>query len=399
MDSSLVAVRRAVRRRLLAAGLASDRLRVRVPVLAVVPLVVATVTWLSNVSDVVPFLLFPPIAAGTYVLFRDPRRARPGDFVIGVTAGAVAGWLAVGVTSGATPGLRVSPTGAALSVFLAAVVTVVIGVEEPMALSTALLVLVTGATEVAYVAGMAVTSVLVAGLFVLYRERIYEPGEQYIHRSRQGETVLVALWGSDSVAHLGARLAGSGRVVLMATADDTSGAAADRAERLADELERGYAVDCEVLVVPADSRVTRLLGTAADARAGLIVVPTDPAAPGSFEQLTRSGIDVVGLHSPNDRSHWERALVGRRSPKEDKRVHEIARLCADTVRVWEDEETTTEPAKALGEAGDAYDLLVVGASTDRSVVSRLFSLPTFYKLETTADVAVVHAGRRLHDKR
>jgi len=392
MNGPLAAFRRAIRRRVPAVGVVSDRLWARVPVLIAVPLVIAGVTVLANASEVVPFLLFPPLAAGTYVLFRRPERAAPGQFVVGVTAGAASGWLAVLVTGGSVPGPRVSPAGAALSVLLTAVVTVVIGVDEPMAFSTALLVLVTGATEVVYFLSVAATSLFVAGLFVLYRDRVYEPGERYLHRSRPGETVLVALWNGDAVAHFGARLAGSGRVVLLAPADGATADVAERTERLAERLEDRYDVGCEVVVVPAGDRAERASAAAVDLGANTVVVPVDSTALDEFERLTRGTADVVGLHSPSNRSRWRRALVGR--PRSvAPRIAELAARGADAVRTSRENGSDFVDVAALIEASEDYDLLVVDAETGRSVLSE-HSGSTGPGLDATADVAVVGVTRK-----
>ncbi len=392
MNGPLTAFRRAIRRQVPAVEVVSDRLWARSPVLIAVPLVIAGVTVLANASDVVPFLLFPPLAAGTYVLFQRPERAAPGQFVVGVTAGAASGWLAVLVTDGSVLGLRVSPAGAALSVFLTAVVTIVIGVDEPMAFSTALLVLVTGATEVVYFLSVAATSLLVAGLFVLYRDRVYEPGERYLHRSRPGETVLVALWNGDAVAHFGARLAGNGRLVLLAPADGATANIAERTERLAERLEDRYDVACEVVVVPAGDRAERASAAAVDLDADIVVVPVDSTALDEFERLTRETVDVVGLHSPSNRSRWRRALVGR--PRSvAPRITELAARGADAVRSFRDTGSDSADAAALIAASGDYDLLVVDAETGRSVLWG-HSGSTGPGLDATADVAVVGVARK-----
>ena len=387
MDGPLAAFRRALRRPITVVEIALDRLWLRIPVLIAVPLVIAGVTVLANASDIVPFLLFPPLAAGTYVLFRRPERAAPGQFVVGITAGAAAGWLAVLVAGGTDPGLRVSPVGAALSVLLTAVVTIVIGVDEPMAFSTALLVLVTGAAEMVYFLSVTATSLLVAGLFVLYRERVYEPGERYLHRSRRGETVLVALWDGDAVAHFGARLAGNGRVVLLAPADGTVTNVIEQTEQLAERLEDRYGVGCEVAVVPAGDRARRLLTTAVDLGANILVVPVDPTTPDEFERLTRGTVDVVGLHSPSNRSRWRRALVDR--PRNvAPRINKLASRGADAVRSLRNGASGSGDPAALTEASEDCDLLVVDAETSWSaLLSR--SASTRPDLDTAADVAVI----------
>ena len=54
-----------------------------VSALVLVPVLVALVTKLSNVVGVLPFVLFPPLASGTYTLFANPegRYASPVRFV------------------------------------------------------------------------------------------------------------------------------------------------------------------------------------------------------------------------------------------------------------------------------------------------------------------------------
>ncbi|WP_379777176.1 HPP family protein [Haloarcula pelagica] len=70
-------------------------------VLVIVPLLIALVTWLSNISPIVSFLVYPPLASGTYTLFADPgsRYADPRRFVGGMTAGALSGWVALELTA------------------------------------------------------------------------------------------------------------------------------------------------------------------------------------------------------------------------------------------------------------------------------------------------------------
>lgn len=62
-------------------------------VLVAVPLLMGVLTYLSNVLDLLPFLLFPPLASGAYTLFAKPgsRHASPKRFVGGLTIGAASG--------------------------------------------------------------------------------------------------------------------------------------------------------------------------------------------------------------------------------------------------------------------------------------------------------------------
>jgi len=89
-------------------------------VLVFVPLLIAAVTWLTNMTAVISFLLFPPLASGTYTLFADPegKYATPWKFVGGMTVGALCGWLAIELTAAAgLTGGGVSAAGAALAIF------------------------------------------------------------------------------------------------------------------------------------------------------------------------------------------------------------------------------------------------------------------------------------------
>ena len=101
---------------------------IHLSILVFVPLLVATVSYLSEVLAIraVSFFLFPPLASATYTLFSDPegRFASPWRFVGGLTTGAVLGYVTVRVgafVQGVPPSaLEVTALWAGLSVFLAA---------------------------------------------------------------------------------------------------------------------------------------------------------------------------------------------------------------------------------------------------------------------------------------
>src|SRR6056297_1558386 len=95
---------------------------IHLSVLLLIPLLIALVTAISNSLEVLPFVLFPPLASGTFTLFADPEGtyASPTKFVGGLTTGALCGTLAVWVglaaslrTSLGTGALVVSPAEAA----------------------------------------------------------------------------------------------------------------------------------------------------------------------------------------------------------------------------------------------------------------------------------------------
>ena len=475
-------LRRTVRHRRIAARLWLERTSnlIHLSVLVFVPLLIAVVTWLSNTAELVTFLLFPPLAAGTYALFSNPSDASPWQFVVGITAGAVCGSIAVAAVGTPTQadtavGLTgsISPEGAALSGLLAAVVTWVVGVDEPSAFSTALLVLVTGGNQLVYVVGVAASSVLVATGFVLYRERIYERRGEYLYRTvRSDDAVLVPMWeaSAESVAHFAARIAGAhdaGKVALVGSGgspgaaatsageadtvatsgrpadevpagDDPAGGVSvddhsaggvsaggdvtaetiDRLEALASTLRTRYDVDVEVAVVQPTDRVRDALAVAADTGCDLVAAPYDPADPAALEALFQGAIDVIGLRSRADRTAWDDALVGIRSQNalgrasidfatrlasrvslchavadaQDRRAAErMLDTMADAFGSSLETRVTTRPlVEFLNDATAEYDLLVVGASTDRSDVSRAVAPPTYRGIDPECDLAVVH---------
>jgi len=201
-------------------------------VVVFVPILLAAVTSLSNRIQVLSFLLFPPLAAGTYTLFSDPegRYADPIRFVASLTAGAVCGltsYTVVAAVSSGIPAGVIRPESAALAVFLTGAVTWAGGIESPSAFSTALLALVTGEVDpVTYVVSVALASSLVAATFWVWRGQFYERRAEYLYETVRGDDhVLVPMRGDTAVrtAFFGARLAAAhdaGKVVLLEIVPD-----------------------------------------------------------------------------------------------------------------------------------------------------------------------------------
>ncbi|MDZ7850435.1 MAG: HPP family protein [Halodesulfurarchaeum sp.] len=193
----------------------------------VVPVILAGLTWLSNAIDVLPFVIYPPLAAGTYTLFADPESqyADPKRFVGGMTLGAFSGWAALEFLTAfwysVPPGYMEVHAGAtALAIALTAVLTWALDLEVPTAFSAALLALLAG-TNVAYVIAIAVSSAIVAGVFLLWYEHVYEQRAEFLYRTTaRDDRVLVPVRGlptDEETALFGALLAAAheaGRVVL-----------------------------------------------------------------------------------------------------------------------------------------------------------------------------------------
>ena len=458
-----------------------------VSALLFVPLLVAVVTGLSNVVPGVSFLLFPPLAAGTYTLFADPsgEYADPVRFVVGVTGGAACGWVGLrleALTVGAVSG-GVSPGGAAVSILLVGATTWAVDVEEPAAFSAALLVLA-APTPGRYVLFTLGASTLVAVVFAVWRETVYESRATFLYETvRADDHVLVPLRGDrpTTTALFGARLAAAheaGKVVLLEVGDDerlaaaerrllgqrggistvgpTGGgghdsppadasgaierldelepdvreaaeAAVDRVETVADRLRTTTGVPVEVVVATGEPGAA--VGEVADAaNCDLIVTgyETDEESNTPFVgRVFRTETDVVALQSVAERDDWLRVLVliARPGDTAHAMVDFATRLAgaAGTVSVCSCIATEGERRRAeakLNRIVDAastpvetrvavadvltfvdqnapnYDLVVVGASRDRSAASRLLSRPTFERLDDVpCDVAVVDRGR------
>jgi len=425
-------------------------------VLVAVPLLIGLVTFISNALTELSFLLFPPLASGAYTLFADPegRYASPRKFVVGLVVGACCGWVALGL-SASVPLLpsvaTVSPASAALSIFLTGGATWFLDVEEPAAFSTALLVLVTDdASPEAYVTSVAVFGALVAVVFSLWRSHFYERRAQYLYDTAQGDDhVLVPMRGdhdrAETTALFGATLAAAhdaGKVVLLAvldaettleaddadpTPDDAATETADRLEEAARTIRTRAGVPCEV-VVARGAAVPTTTETVANTNCDLVVTPYEeergllsPYVRGIFD----SRYDAVAFRSTTGRRRWRRILVTVARPgdtahamldfaarlagrsgalsvctcidAEVERREAEKRLAdlAETVDV--DVETRVARSRItdfIGANADAYDLLLVGSSGERSRASRFVSPPTFERLhDVDCDVAVVDRGR------
>jgi hypothetical protein len=457
--------------------------------LVVVPLLIGGVTAVSNMLELLPFVLFPPLASGAFTLFSDPkgRYADPWTFVIGLTAGAVCGTVAVFTTveaglvdPGTTALDAVSPLAAGLATFLTVAVTWAFGVEEPSALATALLALLVPAVDTDYASALslyvvftALASAGVAGAFILWRDHLYERRADVLYQStEQGDRVLVPTRGrhDETTATLAGTLAGSretGTVVLLdtvetaelaaigrdllgdaesseqgsdedaaaepaeaATADDVSeraegeavAASAERLERLAERVERRTGVDCEIVVVAGDS-AGAVEETARELGCDLVVTAYEMADDSSpfVSTLFHGGVDVLAYRADDpERTAWGSVLVPvRRAGDTAHEMLEFAERLADDGRITlstciESEDERRRAEVLLGDLADTcsagvetrvsrldiesflhrsaphFDLVLVGASQDRSAASRLIDPPTFRRLDDIeTDVGVL----------
>lgn len=452
---------------------------VHVTVLVALPLLLGIVTAVSNSLNLLPYLLFPPLASGSYTLFANPegQYASPRRFVGGLTAGALCGWLAfLGATAldrvpaGA---YQVDPLAVSVGLFLTGAVTWVLDIEEASAFATALLVHVTGTSEITYVLSVAVSSAFVAGAFLAWREFVYEERAEYLYDSIKGDDhVLVPMLGEQpqATAMLGARLAAAhdaGKVVLLdvvsddelaarerellaaddfgrdhlttdATGDEVldsllggavgeRGAPADAVAALevqADWIETTVGVPCDVVVAVSRGALARTVQQVADsANCDLIAAPYDSEADGLatyVRRLFEGDTDVLVHRSHEGRTEWRRTLVPVRQAGDvahsmiefatrlagedglvsvghcidDGRRREAEEMLANLVETFDgplETRVSTLPIRQFVTQNAArYDLVILGASRDRSRTSRLVTPPTFERLdEVDGDVAIV----------
>ena len=403
LRATLVRTRRLERREVqhLRVWLENTQNLVHVSILLFVPLLIAAVSVLSERLEAISFLLFPPLAAATYTLFSDPdgRFASPRRFVGGLSLGAVCGWVALeagALVHGVPVGvLEVDAAGAALAVFLAGASTWLLDVEEPAAFSTALLVLVTKTTQVAYVASVFVSSAFVAGVFLLWRERFFQQRAAYLYASTEGDDHVLVPWRGDyplATARLAAGIAAAhdtAKVVLFGAVDaesaeeapvvdadgvplsdgggavgtgageaggetagdggeDEGGAGDDGPtgptlglDTVAADLEREFGIPCEVLVAATEDGTTsagRVLQAVHDANCDLVVTPyetRDGRLSPFVHDLFDSDTDTLVHRSVDGRESWTDVLVPVRKAGDvaHKMIDFAVRLAGEDGRV------------------------------------------------------------------
>lgn len=312
-------------------------------ILLIIPVLIAVVTLISNSVSTLSFLLFPPLASGSYTLFSDPegRYASPVKFVVALTVGALCGLVAVGFTGwayGPTGTALVHPSAAALAIFLAGATTWALDVEAPSAFSTALLTLVTGnVNPEEYVVSIFFASVVIAIAFTIWREQFYERRAEYLYGTVRGDDhVLVPMRGETATqtAFFAARLAAAhsaGKVVLLdvlpatpadesdATPDTTADgeldadadASVERLESCAHNLRTQLGVPVEIAVARGDP-LTATTEAAANTNSDLVVTPYEEDR-GLLSDYIRGlfggSYDTVAFRSTGETYRWRRVLV------------------------------------------------------------------------------------------
>jgi nucleotide-binding universal stress UspA family protein len=211
--------------------------------------------------------------------------------------------------------------------------------------------------------------------------------------------------------------------------DDHDGVstAVARLEERASDIETRVGIPCEVVVAAGGSTpAATVLQTAREANCDLIAAPyeTRHGSVTSFvRELFRGEIDVLVHRSSKGRTRWKRILVPVRSKsgaahsmidfatrlagrtgrvsvgtcissgRERRRAEErLATLVETFEGNIETRVSQTPIERFLVEHGHEYDLVIIGASHDRSAASRLIAPPTFERIDSDAieaDIAIV----------
>lgn len=200
-------------------------------------------------------------------------------------------------------------------------------------------------------------------------------------------------------------------------------------EQRAMEIETQVGVPCQIVVATSGSTLgSTVLQTARQANCDLVVSPSDPESE-TMSQFTRElfqgDVDVLIHRSENGRTHWQRILVPVRQAGDvahsmvdfatrlagdtgevsvgtcvsGKREHRRAEeMLADTVEPFDGTIETRVSQSSIESFLDRhareYDLILIGASQDRSAASRLLSPPTFERVDEELDTDLGIVDRR-----
>lgn len=213
-----------------------------------------------------------------------------------------------------------------------------------------------------------------------------------------------------------------GPVVHPETVDQD--AAVAQLEGRATAVSDRFGIDCEVVVARGDNPSAVTLETARETGCDIVVAPFGDGPEESFvTSLFVPDLDVAAARA--SRREWQRILVPIRSPgdlahlkvdlarriagddgrvtvahcigSEAERRH-AEEICSNVVDPYDGRFETLVAHSSieafLADHAPANDLIVMGASTDRTRVSRLLSRPTYRRVrDLPTDLLVVHAGR------
>ena len=247
-----------------------------------------------------------------------------------------------------------------------------------------------------------------------------------------GKVVLLDLVADTDVAETERAMLNGGAVAVEDDAERVNDALRDRVDSLearAATVETRVGVPCQVVVATGgESPAATTLQAAESTNCDLIAAPYESehgAVTRYLRQLLRGRTDVLVHRSRNGRTRWRRVLVPvrRASDVAHHMVDFAVRLCGGSGRVavatcigdrgdrrraesmladlvepfdgrLETRVSGTDIHEFLAGTSDEYELLIIGASQDRSAASRFITPPTFERLDDIEiDVAIVDRSR------
>ncbi len=249
-----------------------------------------------------------------------------------------------------------------------------------------------------------------------------------------GVVVLLDFVASERVAAAERDLLADGSPAEEGVVDDgqtarnqAAAASAAQLERTAARVEAETGVPCEVVVASSDAPAEATIRTAHETGCDLVAAPyetSDDGLSAFVGRLFRSDVDVLVHRSVDpDRTTWDDVLVPVRragdvahemlefavrlagadrvtlatcigSNGNRRRAESMLADLAETEPGVETRVSRREIEAFLERTAPGFDLVVMGASRDRSAASRFVSRPTFERLgQLEADVAIVDRNR------
>ncbi|XGI83235.1 HPP family protein [Halorutilales archaeon Cl-col2-1] len=404
---------------------------VHISVLVFVPALLVLIIEIGVMSQI-SYFLFPPLASASFTLFSDPDGdySNPRNLIGGLTLGAFIGWASF-------TAFGYGGVAAGIALFVTGTVTWFGGFEHPSAFSATLLAVVLKADSYLYVISVLGATAVVGGVFYVWKTRFYDVRSEYLYEHTwSDDRVLVPIRQREDtcITDFAAQIAGAheaGRVVLLnVTEDENVIENARKLEDLANEIREGYDVNVEVSILEAELDDARAVLDAAERYScDLIAVPWEGESGVSdyISSLFGGDRDVV-VYRPSldeekqDSGPWHDVLVPVKGDDELSRLmvdfasRLVGKGAISVSKIISNESERRSAEKDLFDLVDGftgrfetrvtnvsnisreefiskacseYDLMLLGASTDRPVASRFFSPPMVEQVINKVDIPVV----------
>lgn len=385
--------------------------------LFLVSLIIFIVAEIANLSHF-PYLLFPPLASASFTVSYDPESEFSDikNIILGLTLGALSGWISLEIVGfGAISYI--------LGIFMTGIFTWFSSAEHPSAYSSAVLAIFSRESSFLYVIAVFLSSTFL-GLISHGWKIFYEGRANYLYESTREDTVLVP--ANLLYAKLGARIASGnnkkGKVIILGKRE-TYGKK-EEIESIAKKLEDRFKIRTEIAIIK-EKDPKAVLEVAKKYSCDIIVSSWEEKQ--FTQKLFEGDCDVVALEGAEKikQKKMEDSLVPIREENELSHLMiELASRLTDTVSVLKIIERKKELRSAekeieelidgfrghfetrvrhatkpiediISKTSIEYDIMFIGASTDRTAVSRLLSPSILEKVVEKVDIpiVIVHSSR------